>query len=189
MYYLYYNREKVILTKDRIQDGRHEMLEQNPVVEKLVQRSKVYTQSYRCEFEIVDKDIKIQPLVMTRILNPEKIREGKRRNPPTMHGINNPNYGKKKDPETKRKISETLKRYYKTNKHGKAGYKDSEETKRLKRENHHNRGKGRWFWICNVLEQKEKRCYNDNPIIEEGWKRGRLHDYLNVVSRKIPPNI
>ena len=45
MYYLYYNREKVILTKDRIQDGRHEMLEQNPVVEKLVQRSKVYTQS------------------------------------------------------------------------------------------------------------------------------------------------
>ena len=56
MYYLYYNREKVILTKDRIQDGRHEMLEQNPVVEKLVQRSKVYTQSYRCEFEIVDKD-------------------------------------------------------------------------------------------------------------------------------------
>lgn len=178
MYYLYHNSiDKHIEIADEKPVGRGlEILETNQSLESLVVRSEMYKKTYKCE--LINKCVdKVNKMAINQIKNKNVKRrlsdETKRKISEGVTGERNGRYGAV-DPEHIRKSkSEKLKFYYKYNVHGKKDYKDSEETRRKKSENNCN--KGGWFWICNRATDEERRCFGEIP---EGFRRGRLHNYL-----------
>lgn len=186
MYFLYYdNNEKQLILSDAMQNTRSlELLETNGVLEKLIIRSDMYKKQYRCELNN-QVDIKPDTRTINKIKNRNKPRqrmslETRRRMSESKIGANNNMWGIPNTPRAKASKSAKLKQHYKYHVHGKEGYKDSEQTRRMKSVNNNN--KGGWFWICNAFTKEEKRCYGEIP---QGWRRGRLHNYItNITSAK-----
>lgn len=183
MYYLYYNSsEKVLILTESMQNDRYlELLESNAVLEKLLLRADMYKKQYRCE---LDNQAEAKPnhWVTKRIERSAPIRrsaETRRKMSEATKGEGNSQYGKPRPDHVKEILSKKLKEHYKYHKHHREGTKDSEETKRLKSVNNNN--KGGWFWICNAFTKEEKRCYGEIP---PGWRRGRLHNYIEYVKNR-----
>ena len=180
MYYLYYNNpaKQVEITSETKNERGLEMLETNASLESLVARSAMYTKMYRCELvnECADE---VNKRTLNKIVNKNFRRgphseETKQKIAEGVSGEKNGRYGAVDTKHIRLSKSEKLKFYYQYNVHGKKGYKDSEETKKLKSKNNCN--KGGWFWIHNRSTGEEKRCYGEIP---ENFIRGRLYNYLN----------
>jgi len=179
MYYLYYNNlvKNLIVTSEKRNERGLELLETNQMLESLVARSNMYVKTYKCEV-VNECENETNKNVVTKILNRSYRRgphskETKRKISEGVSGEKNGRYGVVDPEHIRLSKSEKLKFYYQYNVHGKKGYKDSEETKRLKSVNNSN--KGGWFWIHNRSTGEEKRCYGEIP---EGFRKGRLYNYL-----------
>lgn len=179
MYFLYYdNNEKKLVLSETMQNTRYlELLESNGVLEKLIIRSEMYMKQYRCELE---NQVESKPDIRTinKIKNKNKPRmrkslETRMRMTESKKGENNNRYGIPNSEKAKKSKSAKLKQHYKYHVHGKDGYKDSEQTRKMKSVNNNNRGG--WFWICNAFTKEERRCYGEIPT---GWRKGRLRNYI-----------
>jgi len=182
MYFLYYDHsEKLLILTETIQNTRSlELLETNAVLEKLIVRSEMYKRQYRCEL-INNVDVKPNKRTIRKIQNipgprERKSDETRRRMSEARKGEGNSQWGVPNPPEIKARKSAKLKEHYKYHVHGKEGYRDSEETRRMKSVNNNN--KGGWFWICNHFTKEERRCTGDVPT---GWRRGRLRNYAQYI--------
>jgi hypothetical protein len=179
MYYLYYNRlqKQVEITSLHKTGKGIEILDTNGSLESLVSRSVMYTKMYRCE--LVNECAK---LVDTRKLN-QIVKRNFRRGPHSkevrkkialgVSGDKNGRYRVEDPKHVRESKSKKLKFYYKYHVHGKANYKDSEQTRKMKSINNCN--KGGWFWIHNRQSGEERRCFDNVP---EGFQKGRLYNYL-----------
>jgi hypothetical protein len=184
MYFLYYeNTEKHLILTESMQNARSlELLESNPVLEKLIVRIEMYKKQYRCEV-VNEVETKPDTRTVNKIKNINKPRERRsaetrQRMSEARSGEGNSQWGVPNTPEMKAAKSAKLKEHYKYHVHGKEGYRDSEETRRMKSINNNN--KGGWFWICNAFTKEERRCYGEVPT---GWRRGRLHNYIKYIKK------
>lgn len=179
MYFLYYdNNQKKLVLSETIQNARNlELLESNSVFEKLILRSEMYKKQYHCEVDIqVEAKPSIRAINKIKNKNNPQIRksiETRKRMSKSKMGANNNRYGIPNSEEAKKSKSIKLKQHYKHHMHGKEGYKDSEQTRKMKSINNNN--KGGWFWICNAFTKEERRCYGEIPV---GWRKGRLRNYI-----------
>lgn len=184
MYFLYYehHQKHLILTESMQNDRSLELLESNPVLEKLIVRSDMYKRQYQCELEN-KVDTKPDKRTIRKIQNipgprERKSEETRRRMSEARSGEGNSQWGVPNTPEMKAAKSAKLKEYYKYHVHGKEGYRDSKETRQMKSVNNNN--KGGWFWICNHFTKEERRCYGEVPV---GWRRGRLRNYAQYITK------
>lgn len=184
MYFLYYDSsEKSLILTETIQNARSlELLESNGVLEKLIVRADMYKKQYRCELDN-QVDVKPDTRTVNKIKNINKPREKKsaetrRKMSEAKQGELNNRYGIPNSEEAKASKSAKLKYHYQYHVHGKEGYKDSKETRRMKSVNNNN--KGGWFWICNHFTKEERRCTGEIPT---GWRRGRLRNYIHYVHK------
>lgn len=183
MFYLYFNsKEKLLtLTETMLNERYLELLESNTVLEKLLIRSEMYKKQYKCELDN-QSDTKPNHWVTKRIERKGPIRrsaETRQKMSLATSGEKNSQYGKPRPDHVKDTVSKKLKEHYKYHKHHREGVTDTEETKLLKSINNNN--KGGWFWICNAFTKEEKRCYGEIPT---GWRRGRLHNYIEYVKKR-----
>lgn len=183
MYFLYYNSsDNQLILEKSVQNLRNfQLLESNAVVEKLLIRAEMYKKQYKCE---LDNRSKVKPnhWITKRIERKGPIRrsdETRRKMSEATSGEGNSQYGKPRPDEVKKILSKKLKEHYKYHKHHREGVFDSEETKLKKSINNNN--KGGWIWICNPFTKEEKRCYEEVPV---GWRKGRLHNYIEYVKLK-----
>ena len=180
MFYLYYNsNENQLILDESMQNSRNlELLESNSVLEKLLIRAEMYKKQYKCEL-YNRSEAKPNHWVTKRIERKGPVRrseETRRKMSEATSGEGNSQYGKPRPDHVKETVSKKLKEHYKYHKHHREGVTDSEETKLLKSVNNNN--KGGWIWICNAFTKEEKRCYGEIPT---GWRRGRLHNYIEYV--------
>ena len=180
MFYLYYNNfDKIIEITPEKRAGRGlDLLETNQLLESLIVRSDMYAKTYKCEVVNSCED-KVNKMMINKITNKNVKRkpvseETRRKISAAVTGKRNGRYGVKDPEHIRRSKSIKLKQHYKYNVHGKKGYVDSEETRRLKSINNNN--KGGWFWIHNHQIQEERRCYGEIP---EGFRKGRLYNYFD----------
>ena len=183
MYFLYYNSlEKKLELTGTVKTGKGlELLESNSVLEKLLFRTEMYEKQYKCGLDN-QVDEKPNHWVTKRIKRSAPIRRSKEtrlKMSKATSGEGNSQYGKPRPEHVKDTVSKKLKEHYKYNKHHREGVSDSEETRIKKSINNNN--KGGWFWICNAFTKEEKRCYGEIPI---GWRRGRLHNYIEYVRNR-----
>lgn len=183
MYFLYYNSiEKILILTETVENSRDlELLESNAVIEKLLLRSEMYKKQYNCDVQN-RSEAKPNHWVTKRIERRSPIRrseETRKKMSEATKGAGNSQWGKPRPDHVKRIVSKKLKEHYKYHKHHREGTKDTEETRHLKSINNNN--KGGWFWICNAFTKEEKRCYGEIP---PGWRRGRLHNYIDYVKNR-----
>jgi len=186
MIFLYYDRSKrtLVLHPEKVNDKTLELLESNNTLESLMVRIDQYKRIYKCDVvNYVDQKVdgsliyRIKNKGVRKKLSPETIEKIRAKS----YGENNGRYGVSDPPHIRESKSRKLKEYYSIHVHGKKGYKDSDETRRMKSVNNIN--KGNWYWAYDPLTNVHKRIPNDQPM-PDGYKKGRNPAYTSIFAAK-----
>lgn len=186
MIFLYYDRSirTLVLHPEKVNNKTLELLESNNTLESLLVRVDQYKKIYKCEvINYVEQKAdghlinKIKKKGVSRKLSQETIEKIRAKS----YGENNGRFGASDPPHIRESKSKKLKEYYKVHVHGKKGYKDSDETRRMKSINNIN--KGNWYWAYDPVTLIHKRVPNDQPL-PQGFKKGRNPAYTSVISSR-----